>query len=278
MIARAMGEKLSVQMGQPVIVDNRPGAGGRVATELLAKAEPDGYTLLMGSVSAISVGPLVFRKLPYDVERDLLPLTRTAELIIVMVVHPSTGAKNVKEFIDFVKRQGDKVRFGSAGVATPTHLAGESLQRLAGIRMTHVPYKGGGPAVLDLVAGDLHMTFSTYVTALPHIKSGRLRALAVTTPQRQPLLPDLTAVAETVPGFNFSNWQGMFAPAKTPRRIADRLVVEINKAILAPDVKKRLNAMGIEPIGSQSRKEFAKFVREDRVRWAKVIGEAGIKE
>jgi tripartite-type tricarboxylate transporter receptor subunit TctC len=211
------------------------------------------------------------------VERDILPLTRVGEIINVMVVNPSTGARNVREFIDWAKKRPGDVRFGSSGAGQPDHLSGEFFQRLASIQMTHVPYKGGGPALVDLIGGDLQLMFSTYVVALPHIKSGRLRALAVTTAQRQTLLPDLPAVAETVPGFGLSNWNGMFAPAKTPARIADRLEVEINKALQAEEVKKRQNSAGIEPVGSPSRQDFVKFVREDTVRWAKIIKDANIK-
>lgn len=276
-IGRTIGERLSAQMGQPVVIDNRPGAGGRLATEMLAKAEPDGYTLLVGTVGAMSISPSLLKNLPYDVERDILPLTRVGEIINVMVVNPSTGSRSVREFIDWAKKRPGEVRFGSSGAGQPDHLSGEFFQRLAGIQMTHVPYKGGGPALVDLIAGDLQLMFSTYVVALPHINSGRLRALAVTTPQRQPLLPNLPAVAETVPGFGLSNWNGMFAPAKTPRHVADRLVAEINKALQTAEVKKRQHAAGIEPIGSPSREDFAKFVREDTVRWAKIIKDANIK-
>jgi tripartite-type tricarboxylate transporter receptor subunit TctC len=276
-IGRTIGEQLAVQLGQPVVIDNRPGAGGRLATGLLAKAEPDGYTLLVGTVGTIAISPSLFKKLPYDVERDILLLTRVAEIINVMVVNPATGAKNVKDFIEWAKKRPGQVRFGSSGAGQPDHLSGEFLQRLAGIQMTHVPYKGGGPALVDLISGDLQVMFATYVVALPHIASGRLRAIAVATPGRQPLLPDLPAISESVPGFGVSNWNGMFAPAKTPRHIADRLFVEINKALQHPEVKKRQNAAGIDPGGSVSREEFVKFVREDTVRWSKIIKSADIK-
>jgi tripartite-type tricarboxylate transporter receptor subunit TctC len=276
LIGRTIGEQLSAQMGQPMVIDNRPGAGGRLATELLAKAEPDGYTLLVGTVGGLAISPSLYKQLPYDVARDILPLTRVGEIINVMVINPSAGAANVKEFINWARKRPVEVRFGSSGTGQPDHISGEFFQRLAGMRMTHVPYKGGGPALVDLISGDLQLMFSTYIVALPHINSGRLRALAVTTRERQPLLPDLPAVAETVPGFGLSNWNGMFAPAKTPRQIADRLVVEINKALRAPEVKKRQNAAGIEPGGSASREEFARFVREDTARWGEIIKQADI--
>ena len=276
-IGRTIGEPLAAQLGQPVVIDNRPGAAGRLATEMLAKAEADGYTLLVGTVGGIAISPALYKKLPYDVERDILPLTRVAEIINVMVVNPASGARSMKEFVDWAKKRSGDLRFGSSGTGQTDHIAGEFFQRLTGIRMTHVPYKGGGPALVDLVSGDLQLMFATYVVALPHISSGRLRALAVTTAQRQPLLPDLPPIADTVPGFDISNWNGVFAPAKTPRPVAERLFAEINKALKAPEVKKRQNAAGIEPGGSVSREEFAKFVREDTARWAKIIRDAGIK-
>ncbi len=277
-IGRTIGEQLSAQMGQPVVVDNRSGAGGRLATEMLARAEPDGYTLLVGGVGPLSISPSLYRKLPYDAVRDFLPLTRVAELINVMVVNPSIGgAKNIQQFIDWAKTQPGNVRFGSSGTGQFDHLVGEFFQRQAGVRMTHVPYKGGGPALIDLVSGDIQVMFATYVTAVPHLKGNRLRALAVSTPQRQALLPDLPAVSEVLPGFGASNWNGMFAPAKTPRQIADRLFSEINKAMLTPEVKSRQNVVGIVPDGSASRAEFVKFIHEDTARWATIIKDANVK-
>jgi tripartite-type tricarboxylate transporter receptor subunit TctC len=275
-IARTLGEQLNLQWGQPVVTDNRPGAGGRLATELLAQAEPDGYTLLIGTVGGIAISPALYKKLPYDPQKDLLPVTRVGEIINVMVVNPGTGVKTVAEFIEWAKKRTAPVRFGSSGTGQPDHIAGELFQRLAGIHMTHVPYKGGGPALIDLISGDLQIMFATYVVALPHVKNGRLRVLAVTTPQRQPLLPDLPAVAETVPGFGLSNWNAVIVPGKTPRPVVERLFVAINKALQAPELRKRQQGAGIEPLGSNSQQEFAQFVHEDSARWAKVVQEAGI--
>lgn len=276
-IGRTLGEQLVAQMGQPVVVDNRAGAAGRLATEMLARAEPDGYTLLVGGVGPLSISPSLYKKLPYDAARDFLPLTRVAEIINVMVINPSIGVGDVKQFIDWTKKRSADVRFGSSGTGQFDHLVGEFFQREAGIRMTHVPYKGGGPALIDMVSGDIQVMFATYVTALPHIRGGRLRAIAVSTPQRQALLPDLSAVGEVIPGFGASNWNGMFAPAKTPRQIADRLFSEINKAMLAPEVKNRQNVVGIAPEGSASREEFVKFIHEDTARWATIVKAANIQ-
>ena len=277
-IGRSLGEQLAAQLGQSVVVDNRPGAAGRLATEMLVHAEPDGYTLLVGGVGPLAISPAVYKKLPYQVARDFSAITMAAELINVMVINPSIGgAEGIPQFIAWSKRQPGQVRYGSSGPGQLDHLAGEFFQRLAGIQMTHVPYKGGGPALVDLVTGDIHVMFPTYVTAVPHIQSKRLRALAVTTPTRQALLPDLPAISESLPGFGVSNWNGIFAPVRTPRAISDKLFVEINKAIQAPQVKKRQNAAGIVPVGSTTSAEFAQFIREDTARWAKITLEAGIQ-
>lgn len=277
-IGRSLGDQLATQLGQPVVVDNRPGAAGRLATEMLVRAEPDGYTLLVGGVGPLAISPAIYKKLPYDVARDFTAITLAAELINVMVVNPSIGgAGGVPQFISWAKGQAGKVRFGSSGPGQLDHLAGEFFQRLAGVTMTHVPYKGGGPALVDLISGDIQVMFATYVTAVPHIQSKRLRALAVATPKRQALLPDLPAIGESVPGFGVSNWNGIFAPAKLPRATAEKLFTEINKAALAPQVKKRQNAAGIVPVGSASSAEFVRFIRDDTARWVKITRDAGIK-
>jgi tripartite-type tricarboxylate transporter receptor subunit TctC len=275
--ARTIGERIAAQMGQSVVIDNRPGAGGRLATEMLARAEADGYTLMAGVSGAITISPSLYQKLPYDPARDLLPITRLAEIINVMVVNPGTGANTVREFITWARSRDSGVRYGSSGVGQPDHLSGELFERLTGVRLMHVPYKGGGPALVDLVAGDLQVMFPTYIVALPHLKAGRLRILAVTTPQRQTLLPDLPTVGEDVTGFSVSNWTGLFAPAKTPQSVADKLLAEVNKAVENPEVRKRLRAGGLEPEASASTKAFAAFLQEETVRWAKVIREANIK-
>ncbi len=276
-IGRSIGEKLAAQLGQPVVIDNRSGAAGRIATEMLKNAEPDGHTLLVGGVGPLAISPSLYAKLSYDTQRDFLPVTRVAEILNVLVINPSAKVENVQQFMDWAKKRAGATRFGSSGPGQLDHLAAEFFQRLTGIQLIHVPYKGGGPALIDLLSGDLQLMFATYATARPHVLSGKLRALAVTTTKRQALLPDLPAISETVPGFGVSNWNGVFAPVKTSPQIADRLFVEINRALQEPDVKKRLNASGIDPVGSASPSEFKMFVREDMVRWAKIIKDAGIK-
>jgi tripartite-type tricarboxylate transporter receptor subunit TctC len=276
-IGRTVGEQLAAQLGQPVVMDNRPGAAGRLATEMLARAEPDGYTLIVGGVGPLAISPGLYNKLNYDVNRDFAPITLVAEIINVMVVNASIGVSAPKQFIEWARKRPGEVRFGSSGPGQFDHLVGEFFQREARLKMTHVAYKGGGPALIDMVSGDLQLMFATYVTAVPHIRSGRLRAIAVSTAQRQPILPDLPAVSETIAGFGASNWNGIIAPARTPRPVIDRLFREIQKAIQHPEVKKRQNAVGIEPGGSASPQEFAKFMREDTGRWARIIKDAAIK-
>ncbi len=276
-IGRTLGERLTAQMGQPVVIDNRPGAGGRIAADLLAKSEADGYTLFVSTAGPLAISPALIKNLPYDAEKDFHAVSRVAEAINVMVVNPSSGVRNVKEFVEWAKKRAGNVRYGSSGTGQPDHLSGEFFQRLSGLQMIHVPYKGGGPALVDLVSGDIQVMFSTYAVAVPHVKGGRLRALAVTTPQRQPLLADLPTVGESLPGFAVSNWNGVFVPAKTPAAVAEKLFVELNKALKAPTLRERQHAVGIEPAGSVSRIEFAAFVRADAERWQKIIRDANVK-
>lgn len=276
-IGRTVGTKLSAQLGQPVVIDNRPGAAGRLATEILAKAEPDGYTLLIVSVS-IAISPSLYKKLPYDTQRDLLPLTRLAEKINVMLINSSIKVKSVKEFVHWAKQRPNDVRFGTSGVGQTSHLAGELFQRLANIRMIPVSYRGSGPALIDLSSSEIQLMFAPFGVAKPLVNDGKLRMLAVATSKRQPILPNLPTVAETFPEFTFiSNWDGMFAPKKIPAPIAERLVAEVNKALQDPEVTKHLNAAGIQPAGSASFGEFATFLREETRHWAKIVRDAGIK-
>ncbi len=276
-IGRTIGEQLSTAFGQPVVMDNRPGAAGRLATEMLVRSEPDGHTLLVGGVGPLAISPSLYRKLPYDVARDFLPVTRVAEIINVIVVHPASGVGTVAQLIEWAKKRSGDMRYGTSGLGQLDHLVSEFFQKRTGIRMTPVAYKGNGPALIDLIAGDLQVMFPPYVTVVPHVRSGRLRALAVTTPQRQALLPELPTVGETLAGFGVQNWNGIFAPAKANPAIADRLFTAINTALLSPEVKARQNAVGIEPVGSPSRASFAAFIRDDAQRWAQIIRDAGIQ-
>ena len=276
-IGRTIGEQLSVSFGQPVVMDNRPGAAGRLATEMLVRAEPDGHTLLVGGVGPLAISPSLYRNLPYNAARDFLPLTRVAEIINVIVVHPASGVGSVVQLIGWAKKRAGDMRYGTSGLGQLDHLVAEFFQKRTAIRMTPVAYKGNGPALIDLIAGDLQVMFPPYVTVVPHVRGGRLRVLAVTTPQRQALLPELPTVGETLPGFGVQNWNGMFAPARVNPAVADRLFTAINAALQSPEVKARQNAVGIEPVGSPSRAAFADFLREDTKRWAQIIRDAGVR-
>lgn len=277
MIARTIGERLTAQVGQPMIYDNRPGAGGVVSADLLAKAAPDGYTVMVGTPGAMVIAPLLSTRLSYVPQRDFVPVTRVSEVLNVMVVNPATGAKSVEEFIGWARKRSGDVRYGSSGPGQNDHLAGEFFARLVGAEMIHVPYKGGGPAMVDLMSGQIQLMFATYVVARPHAEAGRLRILGVITPDRQPLLPGLPTVAETVPGFGLHNWNGIFVPAKTPQAVVDRLFVEINRTLVDPELKKRQNASGIEPVGSPSQQHFVAFVQSEHERWGRIIRESGIR-
>jgi tripartite-type tricarboxylate transporter receptor subunit TctC len=277
LIGRTLGEKLSAQLGQALVMDNRPGAGGSLATELLAKAEPDGYALMVGMAGPISISPSVNPHLPYRPERDLTPLTRVSETLNVVVVNPALGVGDVRSFVDWAGKHRGTVQYGTSGVGQFDHLAGEYFKRLARVEMTQVPYKGNGPALVDLVSGQIHIAFPPYIVAASYVKAGRLHALAVTTAERQPLLPQLPTVAETLPGFALSNWNGMFAPAKLAPAIADRLHAEINKALRQPDVVERFHLNGMEPVGSSTRADFAAFVKKDTAHWARIVSDAQLK-
>jgi len=277
LIGRTLGEKLSAQLGQPLVMDNRPGAGGSLATELLAKAEPDGYTLMVGMAGPISISPSVNPHLPYRPDRDLTPLTRVSETLNVVVVNPVIGVNDIRGFVDWARQRAGSVQYGTSGVGQFDHLAGEYFKRLAGIDMTQVPYKGNGPALVDLVAGQIHITFPPYIVAGSYVKAGRLRALAVTTAERQPLLGNLPPVAEALPGFALSNWNGMFGPAKLPPAIADRLHTEINAALKQADVVERFHQNGMEPVGSSTRADFAAFVAKDTAHWARIVKDANLR-
>jgi len=277
MIARTLGERLTAQVGQPMVFDNRPGAGGVVSADLLAKAAADGYTMMVGAPGPMVIAPLLSSRLSYLPQRDFLPVSRVSEVLNVMVVNPATGVRSVEEFVGWARKRAGDVRYGSSGAGQPDHLAGEFLARLTGVPMIHIPYKGGGPAMVDLMSGQIQLMFATYVVARPHAEAGRLRILGVITPERQALLPGLPSVGEAVPGFGLNNWNGIFVPAKTPQPAVDRLFAEINRALGDPDLKKRQNASGIEPVGSPSQQHFVAFVQSEHERWGRIIRESGIR-
>jgi tripartite-type tricarboxylate transporter receptor subunit TctC len=277
LVGRTLAPKLAEALGQQVLVDNRGGAGGNIGVEIATKSEPDGYTMVLGTVGNISVNPALYGNLPFDPIRDLTPVSQTSLVLNLLMVHPSVPVNSVKDLIDYAKKNPGKVTFGSSGMGAADHLAGEIFNRMAGVQMVHVPYKGGGPAMLDLIAGNITLSFTTVVAALPHWKSGKLRPIAFISPTRNTLFPDIPTIAESgVPGFSVLNWYGVFFPAKTPKPVIDRMNTELNKALKLPDIIERHNTAGIIPTGSTP-EAFGKFIREESARFAKLVKEANLK-
>ncbi|MBI2294557.1 MAG: tripartite tricarboxylate transporter substrate binding protein [Betaproteobacteria bacterium] len=274
-LARLIGQKLTEAWGQQVIVENRPGGGTVIGTEVVARSPPDGYTLLMVSTSH-TTNPSLLRKLPYDPVRDLEPVILVASSPNVLVAHPSLPAKSVKELIGVARSRPDQVAYGSGGNGTSTHLAGAMLALMGGVKMIHVPYRGGGPATIDLLSGQITWMFGTILPSMPHIRSGRLRALAVTGTRRAAVLPDVPPVADTLPGFEASSWYGVSASAGTAKGVISKLNQEIAKHIAAPDIRDRLANEGIEVVAG-SPEQFGAFYRAEIEKWARVIKAASIK-
>ncbi len=274
--ARILAPQLTQFLGQQVVVENRPGAGTMIGGEAVARAAPDGYTLLMG-ISTLAINPAMYKKVPYDALKDLAPISQAVALSNVLVIHPSLPSRNLKEFIGFVKARPGQINFASAGVGTSPHLSMELFLVLAKLKMLHVPYKGSGPGVTDLIAGHVPVMMPNMLSAQPHIKSGRLRALGVTGTKRAPGADDIPTIAEAgVPGYEAVQWYGVLAPAGTPNDIISKLHAGVVRALQNPDVKKRLLNDGAEPVGS-SPAEFAAYIRSETEKWAKVIKAAGIQ-
>jgi len=274
-VARIVGQKLSENLKQQVVIDNRAGAGANLGAEIAAKAAPDGYTLFMGT-PAHAINPGLYRRLNYDIVRDFAPISLVTTGQYVLVVHPSVPAKIVKDLIALAKARPGQLNYASAGNGNATHLAAELFKSLTGVNIVHVPYKGSGPALTDLIGGQVHLMFSNLTAGLPHIKSGKLRALAVTGARRSPTAPDIPTVTESgVPGYTVTSWYGVLAPAATSQEIVNRLNGEIVKVMRLPDMKGRLAAEGAEPTSSTPA-EFAAFIKTEIAKWGKVVKEAGI--
>ena len=273
---RIVANKLSEQLGQQVVVDNRAGAGTIIGIEIAAKAPPDGYTLLMG-LSTLAINPSMYAKLPYDALRDLAPISLAVLSPNILTVHPSVPAKTVKEFIALAKAKPGTITFGSAGQATSPHLSGELLKVLAKIDIVHVPFKGSGQSVISSISGEIAANFPSVPTAIPYIKAGKLRGLGVTMAKRTAALPDVPSIAEAgVPGYEATQWFGMLAPAGTPRPIIDRLNHEMVKLLKSPEVRDRLIADGTDPAPTTP-EEFGAYINSETEKWTKVIKAAGIK-
>jgi len=276
--SRALAQKLGPALGQQVIIDNRGGAGGMVGVDLAAKSPPDGYTLVLGTIGPIAINPSLYSKMPYNVQRDLAPIGQAAVAVNVLIVHPSLPVKSVKDLIAIAKARPGELNYGSSGPGAADHLAGELFNAMAGVKMVHVPYKGGAPAILDLVGGNIQLIFSTVSTAKGVIDAKRVRTIAIAGSQRFELMPDLPTVVEAgLKGAATDNWYGVFAPAGTPAAIITRLHAEVAKALTAPDLKKQLLDLGIVATGSASPADFATYIANETQKWAKIIKAAGIK-
>lgn len=274
--ARAVGVRLSEAWGQPVIVENRTGAGGNIGADLVAKSPPDGHTLVMGNIGTHAVNPYVIKNMPFDPLKDFVPIAHVLDAEGLLVVHPSVPARNVAELIAYAKREEGKLSYASGGIGTTSHLAGELFKSLAKVSIVHVPYKGNSPAILDVMGGQATMAFATMPTVLPHVKAGKLRALAVLGGSRTPALPDIPTVAESLPGFDVSNWIGLFAPAGTPAEVVAKLNAEVQKIMLLPEMQKRMEAEGAKFIPTTPA-SFAAFQKAEAEKWGKTVRDAGIK-
>jgi len=273
--ARLVGQYLHETLGQPLVMDNRPGAGGSVAANMLTQADPDGYTLLLGANGEIAIAPNLHKKLPYDPLRDLAPISRVGWSQLVLVVYPGLPAKTTADLINLAKARPGSINFASAGIGSTAHLAGEYFKHLANINIVHVPYKGAGPAMSDLMGGQVQMLITGYSAASTHINSGKLRALAVTGAKRLRAAPDLPTIGETVPGYEVTSWYGFFAPARTPQAIIARLHKDVADVVKRPDVVERLVTLGIEPEGNTPAEFKAQIAREVAT-WGKVIKAANV--
>ena len=275
-MARLTAQKLSESFRQQVVVDNRPGASGIIGCDIVAKAQPDGYTVLMMSLT-LTVNPSMFKKLPFDTERDLVPVTMVASAPLMLVVHPSVPAKSVAELIAYAKANPAKLNFGSGGPGATPHLAGEMFKMFAGVQMTHVPYKGGAPALADLVGGQIQLMLENIPGTLPFVKAGRLRALAVTDKKRSPAVPDLPTLDEAgLKGYELLGWNGLFFPRGTATPVVTKFYRETRQALLLPDIKERLAQMGAAGVGNTP-EQFAAFIKAEIKKWAKVVAAAGLR-
>ncbi len=274
--ARLVSQAVSERLGQPMVIENRPGAGGNIAAEYVVRSAPDGYTIFMASSGIIGANPAMYQRLPFDPVRDLAPISQIAFVPNLLVVNPEVRAQNLPQLIALAKAQPGQMNYGTAGTGTSQHLAGALLAARAGIDIVGVPYRGGAPAVTDLISGKIQMIMSPLVEVIEHVRANRLRAIAVTTRNRSALLPEIPTIAETLPGFEIALWNSFMAPAATPAPIIQRLAEETRAVIATDDMKRKLADQGSEPVGSTP-EEFAAFIRADLPRWAEIVRISGAR-
>ena len=275
LFARTLSQKMGERLGTSIVIDNKPGAGGSLGSDIAAKATADGQTLLFTTTSTHSIGPAIGAKLPYDTVRDFTPIAHVGNAPSIMLVPNSSPAKTVKEWIEYAKKNPGKLNYASSGNGTIVQLTAELFKAQAGVFVTHIPYKGTGLAIPDLVAGQLDVLFDSLPTGMPHVRDGRLRALAVTTLKRTPLAPDLPPVADTLPGFESNTWFGLYGPKGLPAEVVNRVNTAANQALSDPEVRAKLTTLGIEPVTSTPA-QFAKMVADDQAKWKRIIAERKI--
>jgi len=277
-IARLIAHKLSANWSRPVLVENRPGAAGGIGSAFVATSPPDGYTLVLGTLATHGINPSIYKTLQYDVVRDFAPIALVASIPIVLVVNPKLAATDVRQLIEMAKQHPGKVNFASSGIGSVNHLAGELFASTAGVKMVHIPYKGSSPALTDLLGGQVAVMFDLLPSSLPHIQSGKLRALSVTSAQRSALLPNLPTMAESgLAGYQVNSWFGLLAPAKTPSTVIAKLNSEVGKVLQSPGIREQMSEQGAEPLFS-SPEEFGKVINTDLASWGRVVKTLGLSQ
>ena len=276
-VARLVGQKLAEQMGQQVVIDNRGGAGGNIGADLVAKSPPDGYALFLATIGTMTINPHLYRKMPFDTLRDFAAISQLTSMPQVLALHPSIPARSLRDLIALAKANPAKLNFASGGSGTAIHLAGELFKTMTGTQMEHIAYKGSAPAMTDLLGGQVSLMFDQIVTAMPHVQTGRLRALGVTTARRSAIAPNLPTLAESgLPGYEITTWHGLLAPAGTPSEIVARLASEAAKALQAADVRDKFASQGVDPVSSTP-DQFAAFMKSELGKWAKVVKASGAR-